>query len=628
MLLEDAINSIVSEIHGLTLQLPVCRSFTRLGDEEVFCRMPLNTALGLGAALPIDSLDFAENIRSVDNTMVLFSSYIQKGNFCLYESRKEVTFDTHCETILNFIQENLNSIENNFNASLGSKLFVSNEMFAADDFSGEVYGKLSTEVKNFVIENFNLIHQFDDFIVSIRGIYSMLGSNFLTEKWTQIEECFGQQFTDFSSAIRIDPRRINFCLGKFVKIRPKRSSFLSYLFLNCEEIDTLNNVVVDLADAMNSNIASISKNEEYLFEKERELVKRTLSTSKKLDLIKGNFNSLTFEMRNRFFVEENSVNNIYKFNQKSLNLEKMTRKFMENSRLIFDIVTSKEELACYNENEIFCINPKASWIQVGGGNLVIHVHRLDPAPQPTSYVSCIPNWNENKVSSLHNTHMTLNSENFLISPDYKIKIEDLIKPEVVNKDLMDLSPFLIQGNIFVTTNDQKLGITCLNKELLFIKNLKFSCDKEIIWSDIGEDIHSAKGTVSRTAISRFYQESKLNLQVQEESELSGLLILEATNSSSFETMLEALNSLPTGHKVGMSLGVSGVIILIFVVVIVCTRLFWNPKYCCRPHPRPDDEQPDVVGQPGLPVLTDERKDSLTRRATQMVLSQLNHRSDQ
>ena len=559
--------------------------------------------------------------------MVLFSSYLQKGDYCLYESKREVTFDTHCATILNFIQENLGGISNNFNASRGSRLFVSDEMFAADDYSGEVYGKLSTEVKNFVIENFNLIHQFDDFLLSIKGIYSMLGSNFLTEKWNKSENCFGQQISDFSSAIQIDPRRVNFCLGKFAKNRPKRSSFLSYLFLNGEELDTLNNVVVDLADAMNSNIASISKNEEYLFEKEKELVKRTLSTAKKLELIKGNFNSLTFEMRNRFFVEENSVNNIYKFDQKSLNLEKMARKFIENSRLIFDIVISKEELTCYNENAIFCINPKASWIQVAGtgGNLVIHVHKLDPAPQPTSYVSCIPDWNENKVSRLHNTHMNLDSENFLVGGDYKIKIEDLIKPEVVNKDLMDLSSFLIQDNIFVTTNNGKLGITCLDKELLFIKNLKFSCDKEIIWSDIAEDIYSAKGTISRTAISRFYQESKLNLQLQEENEFSNLLILEATNSSSFETMLEALNTLPTGHKVGMSLGVSGVIILIFVVVIVCTRLFWNPKYCCGPHPRADDEQPDVVGQP---VLTDERKDSLTRRATQMVLSQLNHRSDQ
>ena len=280
-------------------------------------------------------------------------------------------------------------------------------------------------------------------------------------------------------------------------------------------------------------------------------------------------------------------------------------------------------MVCYNENEIVCINPKASWIQLAGtgGNLIIHVHELVPAPQATSYVSCIPDWNEKKVSHLHNTHMSLDSENFLVGGEYKIKVQDLQKAEVVNRDLMDLSTFLIQDNIFVTTNNGQLGITCLDKELLFIKNHKFACNKEIIWTDISEDIYSAKGTISRTAISRFYQESKLNLQLQEENEFDNFLMLEATNSSSFTTMLEALNTLPTTQKVGMSLGVSGVIILLFVVVIICTRLFWNPKYCCGPHPRADNtaNEPDVVGQP---VLTDERKDSLTRRATQMVLSQL------
>ena len=115
--------------------------------------MPLQTAVGLGASLHIDSLDFAENIKSLDKNMVLFSSYLQKGDSCLYQSKKEVTFDTHCATILSFIQDNLGGISNNFNASLGSRLFIGNEMIAADDYSGEVYGQLSVEVKNFVIDN-------------------------------------------------------------------------------------------------------------------------------------------------------------------------------------------------------------------------------------------------------------------------------------------------------------------------------------------------------------------------------------------------------------------------------------------------------------------------------------------
>ena len=347
--------------------------------------MPLNTAISLGASLPIDSLDFAENIKSLDKNMILVSSYLQHGDSCLYHSKKEVIFDTHCDTILSFIQSNLGGIPNNFNATLGSRLFISNEMFAANDHPNEVYGQLSIEVKNFVIENYNLIHQFDDVLLSIKGLYKMLGSYFLTETWNQLEDCFGQQISDFSSTIQIDPRRVNFCLNEITKSRPKRSSILSYLFANGEEVDALQNVVVELADVMNNNIESISRNEAYLFEKEKELVLRSLSTTKKMELLKSNFNSLTFEMRNRFFIEENSVNNIYKFDQKSLNLEKMSRKLSENSRLIFDIVISKKELICYNENEIFCINPKASWIQLAGtgGDLVIHAHELDPAP-PTN----------------------------------------------------------------------------------------------------------------------------------------------------------------------------------------------------------------------------------------------------
>ena len=167
MLLEKSVTSVLTEIYDLTNQLPLCRSFTRLGDEEIFCRMPLHTAVGLGASLYIDSLDFAENIRSLDKNMVLFSSFVQKGDSCLYQSKKEVTFNTHCSAILDFIQDNL-SITNNFNASFCSRLFIGNEMFAknTDDYSGEVYGRLSVEVKNFIIENFNLIGQIDEFLTS------------------------------------------------------------------------------------------------------------------------------------------------------------------------------------------------------------------------------------------------------------------------------------------------------------------------------------------------------------------------------------------------------------------------------------------------------------------------------
>ena len=149
----------------------------------------------------------------------------------MYRTEQELTFDAHFSTILDFIQDNL-SIENNFNASIGSRLFIGNEMFAKniDDHTGEVYGRLSVKVKNFIIENFNLIWQIDEFLTSLRGIYNMIGSDFLTVKWKQIEACFGKQIADFTSAIQLDPRRVNVCLGEILKNRPKRSSILIVSF--------------------------------------------------------------------------------------------------------------------------------------------------------------------------------------------------------------------------------------------------------------------------------------------------------------------------------------------------------------------------------------------------------------
>ena len=138
--------------------------------------------------------------------------------------------------------------------------------------------------------------------------------------------------------------------------------------------------------------------------------------------------------------------------------------------------TADKELVCYTEEEIVCINPKASWLQLSGGDIVIHVHELIPAPQATSYVSCIPDWSERKVSRLHNSHMILNSEGFLVGGEYKIRVQDLQIADIVNKQMIDLSTFLIQNNIFVTTHNELLGISCAENELLFIKNQTFTCN--------------------------------------------------------------------------------------------------------------------------------------------------------
>ena len=101
---------------------------------------------------------------------------------------------------------------------------------------------------------------------------------------------------------------------------------------------------------------------------------------------------------------------------------------------------------------------------------------------------------------------------------FRIRVQDLQVSNIVNKEMIDLSKFLIQENIFITTQNNLLGISCAENELLFIENQKFTCNTDIIWTNSSDDIFSAKGTISRSTISSFYQESKLNLELAEENE--------------------------------------------------------------------------------------------------------------
>ena len=622
LLLEKSVDAILTEIHDAAAQLPICRIYDKLNEEETFCKMPLKTAIGLGASLDIDSLDFAENVRTTDKTMVLFTSFVQKGNTCVYKTKQELIFDTHCSETLDLIRHTL-QIDNKFDASIGSRLFVGETMFSNNTDgileNEEVYGKFSSDVKNFIIENINLISQIDEFLNNIRGIYDLVGNDFLNLKMKKLEGCFGKQILSFQAAINLNPRRLHVCLGQVLKDRSKRSSVLSYLFSNGQELDNLNNVVVDLAGTMNENIQSIAKNEDFLFQKEKELVEQSLSSAKKLERLKSSFNALNFEVKHKFHIEHNNLNNIYKFNQKMLNLNQIKTIFNEQSNLIFDIIISSKELACYSLSETVCLNPKSSWLQLEGGNIVIHGHELKPSPKATAYISCIPEWKNMMVSKLHNSHMMIDGTGLLVGDGLKIRIQDLGVAPIVNKEMVDLSEFLIQDNIFITAKNNLLGISCEKDELVFVGSQKVKCGRNVVWTNSSNDIFSARGTISRSTISNFYQQSKLNLDLIEDDQLDDFLTLEESNATSITAMLENLSKLPTTHKVGMSLGVSGFIIITFVLAIVCTRLCWSNSICCQPHPGITKPEPDIVGQQGM---SEDQKESLTRRATEMVMSQL------
>lgn len=607
--------------------MPICRKFSKLEESEHFCRLPLTAAISLGTEIGLDQVDYIENIKSVDEAAILFTSYIEQDKNCVYRNKQETVFEngSHCTRVLAMIRDALD-VPNRFDPEVSNRLFVGKDMFNnVSDLSQEVYGKMSSHLKNFIIESENLVSHIDEFLKNLESLYTLVGDSFFDDKMKLLEACFGTKIDNMQSAMNKNPRKLHYCLVNLQDRRVERSTLFSYVFGSGEQVDSLNNRIVDMAGTLNTNIENIRKNEHFLMKKEQELQQQSLSMSRKLDILKASFNALNFEYKKMFHVSSVENANVYKFGQKVMDIERLLVYFNEQLRMINDILMSTKKVECYNIHSNICLNPAASWIQMRNGDLRIHIQTLVTSPKSTVYVSCMADWETLKVSSLHNTHMALNDQ-MLVGDGLKIKQKDLETKSIVNTEMKSIADYLIHDNIFITVKDKLLGFSCLKDELLFVGSGKVKCTSKIFWTkNDTDDIFSARGIISRATISNLYQKSKAKLIISNENELNNdFLTLEHQNETSLGNMLETLNKLPIDAKVGISLGVSGALILLFLAAIICVRLCWSPTVCCKPLERyrgnhNPQQEPDLLAPE--PPLADEAE-SLTKRATEMVLSQL------
>ena len=303
--------------------MPNCRKFSKLDESEHFCRLPLAGAISLGTEIGLDQVDYLENIKAVDESAILFTSYIEQDKNCVYRNKQETIFENgnHCTRVLAMIRDTLD-VPNRFDLEASNRLFVGKDMSNnVSDLTQEVYGNMSSHLKNFIIESDNLISQIDEFLKNLESLYTLVGDSFFDDKMKLLETCFGTEIKSFQSAINRNPRKLHYCLENLRNKRVERSTLFSYVFGSGEQVDSLNNRVVDMAGTLNTNIENIRKNEHFLMKKEQELQQQSLSMSRKLDILKANFNALNFEYKKNFHVSSVENTNVYKFGQKVMDIE-------------------------------------------------------------------------------------------------------------------------------------------------------------------------------------------------------------------------------------------------------------------------------------------------------------------
>ena len=78
-----------------------------MDESEHFCRLPLGAAISLGTEIGLDQVDYLENIKSVDESAILFTSYIEQDKNCVYRNKQETIFENgnHCTRVLAMIRE-------------------------------------------------------------------------------------------------------------------------------------------------------------------------------------------------------------------------------------------------------------------------------------------------------------------------------------------------------------------------------------------------------------------------------------------------------------------------------------------------------------------------------------------
>ena len=168
---------------------------------------------------------------------------------------------------------------------------------------------------------------------------------------------------------------------------------------------------------------------------------------------------------------------------------------------------------------------------------------------------------------LHSTHMVL-AEGFLLGKNIKIKRSDLASKSIVERETKSIEGYRMFDNIFVTTKPGALGFTCKVPEFLFHNGNKHNYTKKVVWLSKEETIYSAKGIISEANALELYKTSKDNLEQISLESIDELDTPRENNDTMIFQFIQSFNDLEVGQKAGISLGIIGALLLLFVIVVL------------------------------------------------------------
>lgn len=564
----------------LVENIPHCKTITTADGQIPLCLVKnLVSCLNYGGELAPDQLELYNSVGQEWQKYIFPSDMIMTNDFCYLtiNSKPIINKKQTCIALTDTIKDAI-GLEKSYS---NHRLIIKDNtlMGAKDDIPGQALCQQTPYLMAQKQSDLILLNKLGQAYDKTSEIIKMVGLALSTSNCGEIN--FGLFTQEQISCLKEE--------FKEQQTRRKRSTLLNLLLGDGARTDSIQNKVHDMTSIINDNSLKLYKNQEQL---------RIVGLS--------NGNSIT-ELEKRTAFSESvtlaSIHHIEKMMQRQTQNElsmisnnglteeitQVTNELQLFGTILGEVLLGKHQYCTSLNPDYGCLQLNESYIRVRGPQISLDLKIRFLEKKDFFLISCQPRMQDSSISIFHNNHAKVQTSHLQIS-EYLIKEENLKLDREEHRSLNEDDFYL--NNIIFTFDENRIGMTCRDPELLFTSgnNKRFNCTSVISWLSLSEglEVHSVRGTVTH-AETRQPHLNKKSQFLQNYEKLDGNLdnleiIRNTTKLTSFHKIwLNQLKELTPFEAAAISLG-SGSAILIILLALIC---IWKIKFqcfqCCRTH---------------------------------------------
>ena len=561
---------ILSDLISTSEQLPICV------ENKKYCLATLETCVNTDSLIQADKLDsysdlFGEKI-AIDFTYANGHCHFTQATARVEKTSVCRSYVAKLAAIIG-VSENL-TLDNSANVRL---MISANELITED---------LTSNLKKLVICDFTprmlarsildtqLLIELTDSQTLIDGIFALVGQK---DTATLLSESLGRPFHP-GETTQSENKRLLEHVNSMFQSRKKRGTFLEYMFSNGEQVDKISNKLVQLGSTLNSNMDKIAENElnlqlgEQMIAKNIEVLDKrvnyNIKTEAALFLNQRKLDSTTLQAEIYISATMNEI----------INLLKIKNGLVEFGSLIINTMQRQESEKCLKiEGRYKCIDFQRSNIKMKMYVIIqLALYASTPKVKESNFISCLPNMSSKRVSTLHNERLIAIGQD-LVGNGKAIKIESLSDEKATNAKTKDINEKDVTfGNIFITTSQSHVILSCFEPELIMHSGRQHNCTKEPLYLEKGTQftVMTGRGIVEEAHILSFKLDSK-NTYLEAAHDLLAIppdvyRFTPPSNITTIGMVLEKLTQFSTPAIVGLSVGAGSILILGFCIVGWCS----------------------------------------------------------